>query len=332
MIKVINVINTKSISKVEIEKLIQFYKNYDAKKFEVKIIIPIDEEFSAVLKENAIEYTEIAGIDKEKLDVDTLFELIKIFKKEKPYIVHSYGNKMAEIAAKSVKDCKLIFSDNNEIINENKTKKIGFKFWNEFLPDKVVNTVEVLKDKKENSKQQDEKEQSKDYIKEIQEMYDLLEREPKMKKINLLDVFIILIVLIACIFGYGFIKKSNKAENGDPTTKVIYKVRTTETIDSVYNMIELDTPIYENGKNYYLGKIVDKTCEPSIRYEANLENGEYVKNEIPGYSDIILTIEANADIGTKNIKINDYILKVGSETSIKGKGYYLYGYVISIER
>lgn len=330
MIKVINVINTNCISKEEIEKLIKFYKNYDTKKFEMKIIIPSGDKISDSLKENNIEYIEVEGINKKAWSLDMLAELIKIFMKEKPYIVHSYGNKMAEIAAKFVKECKLVFSDNNENLTSDSNKKLRNRFWNEFLPDKVINVSEILKDKEENSQKSESNEGT--YISEIQEMYDLLECEPKVKKINFLDVCIILIVLVACIFGYGFIKKSSGGNNIDSTTKVIYKVRTSETIKSVYDMIEVDTPVYENAKNYYLGKIIEKTYEPSVRYATNTENGEYVENNVDGYYDIILTIEANADIDNRNIKINDYKLKIGSEASMKGKGYYIYGYVISIER
>ena len=153
-----------------------------------------------------------------------------------------------------------------------------------------------------------------------------------MKKINLLDVFIILIVLVACAVGYKFIKKTDNVITDDPTTKVVYQVRTNETIENVYDMIEVGTPVYESRKNYCIGKIIDKTSEPSVRYAANMDNAEYVATEMNGYKDIILTIEANADKGSQNIMIQDYKLKVGGEAYIKGKGYAVLGYVISIER
>ena len=40
MIKVINVINTAKISKEDFEKLVKFYQNYDAEKFEIILVIP----------------------------------------------------------------------------------------------------------------------------------------------------------------------------------------------------------------------------------------------------------------------------------------------------
>ena len=47
---------------------------------------------------------------------------------------------------------------------------------------------------------------------------------------------------------------------------------------------------------------------------------------------MLLTIEANANITDKDISIGDYIIKVGEQAFIKGKGYAGIGYVVSIER
>ena len=43
-------------------------------------------------------------------------------------------------------------------------------------------------------------------------------------------------------------------------------------------------------------------------------------------------MEAHATITERNISVRDYILKVGNEAYIKGKGYAGIGYVIAIER
>lgn len=332
MIKVINVINTFKVSEEDFERLINFYQNYDKKKFDITLIIPKDEKILEKISQLNLKVIEIEEIEKNIWNVDTLVELIKIFRKEKPYIIHSYESRMAELAGKFVKDCKVIFTGKQELVETNKKiKSIRLKIWNELLPDNVNYIDKILGNEQIKSKK-DECTITDEYIKEIQNMYEVLESEPKMKKINLLDVFIILVVLVACVIGYKFINKNDNVAVDDPITKIIYQVRTNETIENVYDMIEVGTLVYESRKNYCIGKIIEKTSEPSIRYAANIENAEYVPTEIEGHKDIILTIEANADKGTQNIMIQDYELKVGGEAYIKGKGYAVLGYVISIER
>lgn len=170
------------------------------------------------------------------------------------------------------------------------------------------------------------------YVNNVQNVYEKVMNEPKSKRINTLDIFIILLVFISCVVGYKFIKKTDNVIADDSTTKVVYQIRTNETMENVYDMIEVGTPVYESRKNYCIGKIIDKTSETSVRYAANIDNAEYVATEMNGYKDIILTIEASADKGNQNIMVQDYKLKVGGEAYIKGKGYAVLGYVISIER
>ena len=88
-----------------------------------------------------------------------------------------------------------------------------------------------------------------------------------MKKINLLDVFIILIVLVACAVGYKFIKKTDNVITDDPTTKVVYQVRTNETIENVYDMI-IDDIL--NGSTFY--QILIKYPKIALYNYSNLKN------------------------------------------------------------
>ena len=332
MIKAINVINTGSLENKEIGDLIKFYNSYDDKKFEIVIVIPKEDEIKNKLKEAKLKIIEVEGLEKSIWNFQTLNSLIKIFREEKPEIIHTYENRIAQIGAKFVKDCKVIFTGNDvSETSKNKILKIKKIFWNEILADRVSTFYEIFSKEEKNTKKDDKKLESDVYTEQIQNLYETLEREPKMKKINLLDIFIILIVLMACTVGYKFIKGTDNVITSS-TNKIIYQVRTSETLDEVYDMVEVGTPIYESRKNYYIGTIIDKQSEKSVRYAMNTETGEYVASEIDGCTDIILTIEADAQKGLQNIMIQDFELKVGSEAFIKGKGYAALGYVISIER
>lgn len=172
------------------------------------------------------------------------------------------------------------------------------------------------------------------YVSNIQNVYDKVMNEPKAKRINTLDIFIILIVFISCVIGYKFIGKADKTKEvaNLNSNEVVYMVKTTETIPEVFDMIEVGTKIYESSKNYYLGTVVNKESQKTVKYGVDIKNGKYKENEIEDYIDIILTISANAQSTEQNIEIGEFIPKVGKEVNVKGKGYAAHGYIISIER
>ena len=152
-----------------------------------------------------------------------------------------------------------------------------------------------------------------------------------MKKVNGLDIFIIAIIALACIFGYSYMNKGNKIVAGN-TQKVIYQIRTAESSPKVYEVIENETIIYDSLKNINIGKIVSKETTPSVRYGVDKNNKQVVETALTNKIDITLTIEADATITDKSITVNGYELKVGNEAYVKGKGYAGIGYIISIER
>ena len=107
-----------------------------------------------------------------------------------------------------------------------------------------------------------------------------------------------------------------------------------ESLPETYEMIEENTTIYDSIKNSPIGMVIKKECLPSERYDADLLKGEYIKTDLPqeDYVDVLLTIEANANISEQDIAIGDYIIKVGEQVFVKGKGYASSGYIVSIER
>lgn len=172
------------------------------------------------------------------------------------------------------------------------------------------------------------------YARNIERIYSEMESEPKIKRINVLDIVIICVVLVACLFGYNYINKEDSTIIGTSTQKVVYQIRTNESLPEVYEMIEEGTEIYDSIKNYKIGTIVKKEKLPSERYDIDTKTGKYVKSELPSneFSDILLTIEADATFSEQDISIGEYVIKVGEEAYVKGKGYAGIGYIVSIER
>ena len=172
------------------------------------------------------------------------------------------------------------------------------------------------------------------YTKNVERVYEEMESEPRVKKINLLDAVVILIVIVACLFGYKYISKQQTEVITGNSNSVEYVIRTMESIPESYNMIEEGTVIYDSLKNYQIGTVIKKEVVPTQKYDINLSDGTYEQTELPMEEtvDIILTIKANASITDQNISIGDYIIKVGKEVYVKGKGYAGKGYIVSINR
>ena len=129
-----------------------------------------------------------------------------------------------------------------------------------------------------------------------------------------------------------FIYKKDDTIITTNTQKVIYQIKTTESLETVYELIEENATLYDSIKNINIGKVIKKEYEPSVRYAVDQIDKEIIATQIDNKIDITLTIEADANITDKLISVNDYELKVGKDAYIKGKGYAGRGYIISIER
>lgn len=529
MIKIVNVISDTNIGGAG-KCLINFCRNFDKSKFDISIVLPKDSKLIEKLQDTGVKIIELDGLKDKSWDFKALFALIKILREESPDIVHTHSSITARLAAKFVKDCKIVFTRHSVFPVSNWVKSVPGRWINktinENLSDRIIAVAEAAKENltdggvspdkidvvlngverieknseqdKENLKKKlgikndefvigilarlekvkgheffidaaklildekkikakflilgtgseeeilkekvkalglsknviftgfvsnvqeyinifdiqvncsygteatslallegmsigvpavvteyggnpgvikngengylvpiksprdtadsivriltnddlrkymnkrcieiyEEKFTAMAYTKNIERIYEEMESEPKIKRINILDVIIILIVLIACVFGYKYINKQENIISPKDTTKVIYQVRTIESLPETYNMIEENTTIYDSIKNSPIGTVIKKEILPSERYDADLLKGEYVKTELTEdeYVDILLTIEASANITEQNISIGDYIIKVGEQAFVKGKGYASIGYVVSIER
>lgn len=529
MIKVINVISDMNIGGAG-KCLIYFAQNFDREKFDVSVILPKGSALVDELKNTPMRVIEIDGLKDKSWDFKSLWKLIKIFKKEKPDIVHTHASFTARLAARLFKSIKIVYTRHCAYPVSNRIKKgIGhyfYKFMNEFYADRIIavgnaaeenlldggissdiietffNGVEKVKEISEEEKRklkekynikEDEKvigiiarleevkgqdtfieaakilleekklktkffilgngseeerlkqkvkdlglsqdiiftgfvknvgdflnifdvqvncsfgtetsclsllegmsigvpavatnyggnpylikdgengyivpiksardvaesvyriltydeirnhmiEKSKEiyeekftidiYTKNVERVYEEMESEPRVKKINLLDAVIIIVVIIACLFGYKYISNQQTEVISGKLNKIEYVVRTMESVPEAFNMIEEGTSIYDSLKNYEIGTVTKKELVPTEKYEINLSDGTYEKTELPieNTADIMITIEANASISDQNISIGDYIIKVGKEVFVKGRGYAGKGYIVSIER
>lgn len=170
------------------------------------------------------------------------------------------------------------------------------------------------------------------FTKNVESVYEKVLKQPNKGRINILDIFIILIAIVVAVFGYSYLKRDGGEIASPNTQKVVYQIRTNESLPNVYDYIEEGTVLYDSQKNYNIGTIISKEYESSKRYAVSQETKEVVATELDDRIDIIFTVEANATVTDKKISVGDYTLKVGNEAYVRGKGYAAIGYIISVER
>lgn len=169
------------------------------------------------------------------------------------------------------------------------------------------------------------------YVENVQGVYRKVMEKPAKKFINILDIFIILVVLIAGIIGFSFMNKQDVVISPN-TTKVIYNVKATSCLPEIEEYLKEGILAYDSLKNYNIGTILEYEVTPNEVFVNDVENGTVVSNIREDRVDVTLKIEADATIGEKLITVGDYDLKVGKEAFVRGKGFALAGYIISIER
>ena len=169
------------------------------------------------------------------------------------------------------------------------------------------------------------------YTKNIEKEYKKVSETKFKKKFNIIDLLIILAAIIIGFIGIKFLRKTEVI--APQTVKVTYTYRSDEEEPEIANMIEENTEIYDSIKNYYMGKVIKKETIPATRDLYDEDSKAYKSSVVEGKENMILTIEADAIIQGKDILVdNQYDIKVGNQTFIKGKGFASRGYIIGVER
>ncbi len=129
--------------------LLILLKELDKSKFDVVTVVPKDSLLTPLIKELGVRVIEIDGIADKSLDFSAVSKLGKIFKEEKPDLVHTHASMSARIAAK-LSGCKVVYTRHSvfpppERISKGIGKKIN-GFVNNFFADRIIAVAEAAKD------------------------------------------------------------------------------------------------------------------------------------------------------------------------------------------
>ena len=129
--------------------LITLLKNFDYDKFDVKVILPPDSLLKAEIEALGIGVTEVSGIAEKSLDINSIKALRKIFKEEKPDIVHTHASMSARIAARQA-GAGVIYTRHSVFPQPRKLTTFPGKqingFINNYYSDGIIAVADAAKD------------------------------------------------------------------------------------------------------------------------------------------------------------------------------------------
>ena len=129
--------------------ILTFLKFVDKNKFDIPVVLPKDSLLKEGCKSLGARVVEIDAMRDKSLDIKAIKELIKVFRAEKPDIVHAHASMSAKIAAKLC-GIKVIYTRHSVFEPSPKISKgIGkliSGFANNFTADKIIAVAEAAKD------------------------------------------------------------------------------------------------------------------------------------------------------------------------------------------
>lgn len=129
--------------------LLTLLENFDYEKFEVKVVLPKNSLLKSHIEKMNIPVIEVDGIADKSLDFKAVGDLRKIFKREKPDLVHTHASMSARIAAKQA-GVKIVYTRHSVFPPSKKISRgIGRKIngiINNYLADGIIAVAEAAKE------------------------------------------------------------------------------------------------------------------------------------------------------------------------------------------
>lgn len=129
--------------------ILTFLEHYDREKFDMTVILPRNSLLREPVEKLGVRVIEADGINERSLGREGIKSLKKIFKTEKPQIVHTHASMSARVAAKLCGGCKIIYTRHSVFEPSPKISKGLGKIINgavnSFLADRIIAVAEAAK-------------------------------------------------------------------------------------------------------------------------------------------------------------------------------------------
>lgn len=131
------------------------------------------------------------------------------------------------------------------------------------------------------------------------------------KRINLLDLIIILILVAAVVFGVGSFTDAWNKKQKATSERVVFSVELRQQDEALLNYIEEGSLLQDGVSKQVLGTVVAIHESPAEKIIENHDAQSIVLAKIPDKIDITIEVEGAAEVTETDIKIGSYEVKVG---------------------
>ncbi len=154
----------------------------------------------------------------------------------------------------------------------------------------------------------------------------------KKRRWNGMDLFFVLIVvavIAAVVFVLGNMDKGNKDQSA-AMVNIEYTVEFKQVSNFALGKIKEGDTVRDPDNKRNIGTVVSVQSTPFSKIAYNSSEGSVYMAENPDFSDLLITIRAEATHSDKGYYINDARFLVGKPTNIWSRGFAGSGYCISI--
>lgn len=131
------------------------------------------------------------------------------------------------------------------------------------------------------------------------------------KRINLMDLVIILMIVAAVVFGIGSLTGVWNKQQKATSERVTFSVELKQQDEALLDYIEEGKLLQDGVSKQVLGTIVAIHETPAERVVENHDAKTIVLAEVPDKIDVVIEAESVAEVTETDIKIGSYDLKIG---------------------
>lgn len=153
-------------------------------------------------------------------------------------------------------------------------------------------------------------------------------------RLNLFDSIVLILALAAGAFLlWNALKPDAAPEQAAETSTIRYTVRLQRWMEGASSAVKEGARLTDSIRNYEMGRVVSVETEPAWEQVVDHVNRKYVRAVIPGYEDVLITVEASGTVTSEAVTVGSgYVVRVGARAFVQGDGFLGSGYVYAIER
>ena len=148
-------------------------------------------------------------------------------------------------------------------------------------------------------------------------------------RFTIIDAGIIVVILAVLVLGIRFIKPDIFSNSEMKTAD--FSVMVTNTDSGIGEIIKPGDEVSISFSEKAFATVTAVREEPYKKTEFNNYRGLYESSSIDGKSNLIIDLTSEVTVTDTQISSGNLAIRVGSEMPVRGKGYTVKGYVISVE-